>query len=153
MAIMTWRRPAWPRSPWPDLGDFERAMARLWGETRRVHAGHPPVNLWTGTDDIILTAELPGVEPQDLDISVQEDSLMLRCAPKEREASDETVFHRRERTRAAFARSWQLPFEVDGDHIEARIENGILQLRLPRAQAGKPRKIPVKAAEKGGRTA
>ena len=128
-------------------------MTRLFGDVHPARTEHPPVNAWTGTDNIILTAELPGIEPDDLDISVQGNSLMLHCTMKESEVQDGIIYHRRERTHGAFARSWQLPVEVDGDRVDARLENGVLRLTLPKAESHKPRKVRVKAAEKGGKTA
>lgn len=148
MAIQLGRNLARQRwDPWSEFGDFERAMNRVFGDLYPTRTEYPSINVWTGKDDVVLTAELPGLEPDDLDISVQENILTLRGTPKEREREPKEgeIVHRRECARAAFSRSWRLPFEVDGDKVDAKLENGILKLRLPRSEASKPKKIEVKA--------
>jgi HSP20 family protein len=145
MAMQLGRSPGGPRwDLWSEFGDFERAMNRVFGDLYPTRREYPPVNIWTGKDDVVLTAELPGLEPDDLDVSVQENVLTLRGAPKETEPTEGETVHRRECSRAGFSRSWRLPFEVDGDEVDAKIENGILRLRLPRSEASKPKKIEVK---------
>lgn len=150
MAIQLWRRPAALWGPQSELRDFERAMSRIFGDVFPVSTEYPPVNIWAGADDIVLTAEMPGVEPDDLDISVHDRTLTLRCAQKEQEQKEGESYHRRECPRGSFTRRWQMPFEVQKDKIEARLENGILKLTLPRSEAAKPRKVPVKAPQEGG---
>jgi HSP20 family protein len=146
MAIPTWRKPAAPWAAWAPFDEFERTMNRVFGDLYPTRTEYPPINVWTGKDDIILTAELPGREPKDLDITIHENTLMLRCAPEEKEQKPEesVTYHRRECVHEGFSRNWRLPFEVDGDKVEARLENGILQLMLPRSEASKPRKVQIK---------
>jgi HSP20 family protein len=145
MAIPMRGRSAWQWDPWSEFGDFERAMNRVFGDLYPTRTEHPPVNIWTGKDDIVLTAELPGVEPNDLDISIEENTLTLRGPQKEREQKEGEAYHRRECVHTGFSRSLRLPFEVDGEKADANLENGILKLTLPRAEASKPKKIEVKA--------
>lgn len=145
MAMQMLGRPAGRWDPWSEFGDFERAMNRVFGDLYPTRTDYPPVNIWTGKDDIVLTAELPGIESEDLDISVHENILTLRCAPREQEPREGQTYHRRECARTGFNRSWRLPFEVDGDKVEAKLENGILKLTLPQSEAGKPKKIQIKA--------
>jgi len=133
--------------PWSEFGEFERAMNRVFGDQYPTRTEYPPVNIWTGKDDVVLTAELPGLEPDELDIAVQENTVTLCCSPPERQPeapAGETV-HRRECARGGFSRSWRLPFEVDGDKAEARLQDGVLKLTLPRSAASKPKKVQVKA--------
>lgn len=143
MAIQPRRRPAWQWDPWSQFGDFERAMNRVFGDLYPTQTEYPPVNIWTGKDAIVLTAELPGIEPDNLDISVQEDMLTLQCPQQERQQKEGESYHRRECARTGFNRSLRLPFEVDGDKVDAKLENGILKLTLPRSEASKPKKIRV----------
>ncbi len=145
MAIQPGRRPAWQWDPWSQFGDFERAMNRVFGDLYPTRTEYPLVNIWTGKDDIVLTAELPGVEPDNLEVSVQEDTLTLRCPQEERQPQKGETYDRRECARTGFSRSLRLPFEVDGDKVDAKLENGVLKLTLPRSQASKPKKIQVKA--------
>ena len=90
------------------------------------------------------TAELPGFDPEGLDISVVNDTLTLsgnRCA----DDVEGATYHRRERRCGKFTRSFQLPFLVEGTDVEATFEQGVLKIELPRAEADKPKKIAVKA--------
>jgi len=147
MALQLQRQPAWQWDPWSDFRDFERAMNRVFGDLYPTRTEYPPINIWTGKDDIVVTAELPGLTPEDLDISVHENMLTLRCSPKEQEqqAQEGQTYHRRECARAGFSRSVRLPFDVDGDKVQAQIQNGVLKLTLPQSQASKPKTIEVKA--------
>ncbi|MEN6337983.1 MAG: Hsp20/alpha crystallin family protein [Phycisphaerales bacterium] len=149
MAIQLWRRPTWERSLWPDFDEFERAMTRIFGDLYPTRAEHPPVNIWTAADDIVVTAELPGLEPGDLDISIHERTLTIRSAHRERKPEGEMV-HREECIREGFTRSLRLPFEVDRDRVNAKLENGTLKLTLPRSEASKPRKVQVRSTQEGG---
>ncbi|MGE5294010.1 MAG: Hsp20/alpha crystallin family protein [Solirubrobacterales bacterium] len=150
MAIQLWRRPTWERSLWPDFDEFERAMSSIFGDLYSTHAEYPPVNIWTAADDIVVTAELPGLEPGDLDISIHERTLTFRCANKEREAAEGETRHRQECSHEGFTRSLRLPFEVDRDKVVAKLENGVLKLTLPRSEASKPRHVQVRTAQEGG---
>ena len=147
MAIPIHNRAAQQGDPWSSFDEFDRAMNRMLGDLYPTRAEYPPVNLWTGKDDIVLTAELPGLEPGDLDISVQENVVSLHHAPQEKpqQPQEGVTYHRRECAHAGFSRSWRLPFEVDPDKVEAKLENGVLKLTLPQSEASKPRKIEIKA--------
>jgi HSP20 family protein len=130
-----------------EFGEFERAMNRVFGDLYPTRTENPLANIWTGKDDIVLTAELPGVEPNELDISITGDTLTLRYLPPEQsqEQKESLTYHRRECVHAGFSRNLRLPFEVDGDKAEAKLENGVLKLMLPRSEASKPKKVQVKA--------
>ena len=147
MAIPIRHRAAQQGDPSLAFDDFDRAMNRVLGDLYPTRAEYPPVNIWTGKDDIVLTAELPGIESDDLDISVHENVVSLHCAPREKQQPSEegVTYHRRECARAGFSRSWRLPFEVDPDKVEAKLENGVLKLTLPQSEARKPKKIEIKA--------
>jgi HSP20 family protein len=121
-------------------------MNRLFGDSySRTAREYPAVNLWRGDEDVLLTAELPGLQAGDLDISVQDNTLTLRGERKPDTLQEGETYHRQERGTGSFVRSIQLPFEVDPDKVEARLEKGILRLTLPRAEADKPKKIAVKS--------
>jgi HSP20 family protein len=102
--------------------------------------------MWQGTDSAALTAELPGVDPADIDISVKEDVVTITGQRKPPEADEQTVWHRRERRYGRFSRVVQLPFRVDPDRVEARLQDGVLQIELHRPEADKPRRVQIKAA-------
>jgi HSP20 family protein len=106
---------------------------------------YPAMNVWTNEDGAAITAELPGVNPEDIDISVVGDTLTLSGNRQPEELGDGDTYHRRERGYGQFTRTFQLPFPVEVDQTEAVFEKGVLHLSLPRAEADKPKKISVKA--------
>jgi HSP20 family protein len=106
---------------------------------------YPAINVWTNQDGAVVTAELPGIDPEDIDISVQNDTLTLRGSRKPEEAQEGGTFHRRERGCGSFTRSFQLPFQVEPDQVDASYAKGVLSISLPRAEADKPQKITIKA--------
>ena len=105
--------------------------------------GFPAVNLYAGRDGIALVAELPGVEPGDLEVHAHQDTLTIRGARRPA-AEDGRAYHRRERRGGAFTRTVQLPYRVDPDRVEARLEDGVLRLSLQRPEQDKPRRIEIK---------
>lgn len=148
---MLYRRPFrsyW--SPWPEMERLQREMNRLFASapTRAwndVAPSYPAMNVWTNEDSAIVTAELPGVNPEDIDISVVGDTLTLKGSRQPYELREGETYHRRERRYGQFTRVFQVPFEVEADAVEAVFEKGVLHITLPRAEADKPKRITVKA--------
>ncbi len=135
------------RDPFADLRRLTSDMDRLfWNVDRRSgSAVFPPVNLWAGDDGVAVTAEIPGVDPEGIDVSVEGDVLRISGERKAPEAEGAS-WHRRERAFGAFARTVQLPFRVDPDAVEARFRNGLLEVLLRRPAEDRPRKIDIKAS-------
>ena len=106
----------------------------------------PAMNAWTNEDGAVITAELPGVNPEDIDISVVGETLKLTGSRQPEELAEGAKYHRRERGHGKFTRTFQLPFSVEADKVEAVFEKGILHISVPRAEAEKPKKISVKSA-------
>jgi HSP20 family protein len=129
--------------PFRELRRLQEEMDRLAGAFTPAAASFPAVNLYAGRDGIAVSAELPGVAKDELEIHAHRDTLTLR-GTRRPAAEDEAAFHRRERRSGAFTRTIQLPFRVDPERIEARLENGVLQLSLQRPEEDKPRRIEVK---------
>ena len=139
------------RSPWQDMQRLHREVDRLFSDSFTMAGGrtapsYPAINVWTNEDGAVVTAELPGVDTDDIDISVVNDTLTLSGERKAEGLAEGDQFHRRERGYGKFNRSFQLPFKVEADNVDALFENGILHLSLPRAEADKPKKITVKSA-------
>jgi HSP20 family protein len=105
---------------------------------------YPAMNVWTNEDGAIVTAELPGVAPEDIDISVVNETLTV-TGTRQPEEVEGATYHRRERGQGRFTRSFQLPFRIENDKVDANFERGVLQITLPRAEADKPKRIEVKA--------
>jgi HSP20 family protein len=112
----------------------------------RTAPGYPAINIWTNDEAAVVSAELPGLSPDDIEISVVNDTLTLSGARQPDELQEGDRYHRRERSYGRFTRSFELPFKVEADQVEAKFEKGILHISLPRAEADKPRKIDVKSA-------
>ncbi|MEM5773543.1 MAG: Hsp20/alpha crystallin family protein [Anaerolineaceae bacterium] len=135
-------------SVWQEMDRLQREMNRMFRSTNGVQLhpapSFPAMNIWANEDGQVITAEIPGVDLEDLDISVTGEILTLSGNRKAEQIGDSTTFHRRERGYGRFKRSIQLPYPVQGDNIEASFKNGVLTIVLPRAEQDKPRKIVVK---------
>ncbi len=136
----------WGRNwePWSNLRRMQHQIQRLledgsWSFEREF----PPVNVYTDTEGAALTAEMPGVAADDLDISVQGDTVTIKGQRQAQQLKEGENYHRRERTVGSFVRTVQLPFEVEAKDVKAKLDKGVLELTLPRTQSAKPKKITV----------
>ena len=122
-----------------------RGFPSLNAETPVVGTWLPPVDVVESANELRIVAEMPGVRPEDIKISMENNVLMLRGEKQQVAASEENGerVHRFERTYGAFERSFMVPSSVDGERIQARSEHGILTLTLPKAEKAKPRQITV----------
>jgi HSP20 family protein len=138
------RRP----SIWQEMDQLQREMNRLFDASTKERVfnspGYPAVNIWTNEDGQIISAEMPGVHPEDIEIDVTGDGLSISGERKQDEVAKEAHYHRREISYGSFSRTIQLPFMVDTNKVEASFKNGVLMISLPRAEADKPKKITVK---------
>jgi HSP20 family protein len=124
--------------------ELDRGLAPSASRTGR--AGYPAVNLWQGENSVAVTTELPGVEAEDIEISVKDDTLSFSGERKLPGAGEKATWHMRERPFGKFARTVRLPFRVDPEKVEARFANGVLQIEMQRPEEDRPRRIEVKAA-------
>lgn len=95
-------------------------------------------------DDYIVKASLPGINPDDLEITFSDNRLTIKGELKEDKEFDEAHYHLRERRYGSFTRSIKLPSGIESDKIEAKYESGVLKLHLPKVEDVKPKKITVK---------
>jgi len=137
-------------SIWQEMDQLQREMNRLFDTTskgRVVNApSYPAINIWTNEDGMLISAEMPAVHPDDINIDVNADALSISGDRKPDEVVKEATFHRRERGYGSFSRTIQLPFMVDTNKVEANFRNGVLMISLPRADADKPKKITIKSS-------
>jgi HSP20 family protein len=138
------RRADW--EPFAELNRFQREMNRLFGDfngngDRQVF---PPLNIYTGKENVLVTAELPGVDPQAIDISILGNALTLSGVRQAQELKEGEVCHRAERTQGEFQRTVELPVKVNPDKVEASYAQGILRVTLPRSEEDKPKLVKVK---------
>ena len=141
-----------PRNPWTifdELESIQSDMNRLLAGAeapRRARAAYPPLNVWSTAEGLVLDAEMPGVDPRDVEISVVGDELSLHGKVNVQEpAAGETVL-RRERPAGEFQRTLQLPFRANTGAVKATFKNGILRISIPRSEEEKPRKIAIEAS-------
>lgn len=146
----------------PIYADFQEIfdqMERVRNEMDRIFAGlagegwlatgagvFPALNVFEDSDHLIVQAELPGVKPEDLEISIEGTTLNLRG----RRRSDDlgkVSYHRRERAAGEFHRALTLPVEVNPEAVEATFKHGALRLTLPKSEKAKPKRILVRSGK------
>jgi HSP20 family protein len=132
--------------PFVELRRMQTEMSRLFsGFSATTARDFPPINIWLGENSVVVAAELPGVTREDVTIGLQEDVLTLE-GKREPKAQDNVNWQRRERAYGTFSRAVQLPYRVDADKVQARFNNGILEIELQRLEADRPKKIEIRAA-------
>jgi len=124
---------------------MQSEMNRLFGGfTAATARDFPPINIWLGQNSVVVTAELPGVTAADVNLSLQEDVLTLDGQREPKTQQENVNWQRRERAYGTFSRAVQLPFRVDPDKVQARFDNGILEIELERLEADRPKKIAIR---------
>ena len=104
-----------------------------------------PLEVAESEDAVEVKASLPGAKPEEVDISVSNNVLTIKAEHREATEEKKKDFHRREIRYGAYHRALTLPAKVDADHAEAKFEGGMLSLRLPKAEAVRPKRIEVKS--------
>ena len=111
----------------------------------------PAVDVREDRSNLTLEFELPGLDPDQVEVTAENGILTVRGEKRaERKEGDERRYHLVERTYGAFSRSFHLPTGVDEDQIDAHFENGVLQVRIPKAALPRPRKIEVQRSQSSG---
>lgn len=124
---------------------FEDALSRTRGREEGLRTGMwtPAVDIYEKTDSVVVKAELPGVEKDQISVEVKNGILTLRGERKfERDVKEES-YHRIERAYGSFLRSFSLPVSVDQDQVSARFKDGVLEVELPKKEKAKPKQIKV----------
>ncbi|MFZ5623115.1 MAG: Hsp20/alpha crystallin family protein [Gemmatimonadota bacterium] len=155
MLVTTTRRAQDLPSAFANLQRLSQVLDNAFGlwpfsreETGALMAWVPPVDVFEDKERIKIVAELPGVGPDDVKLSLENNTLTIRGEKKQvAEESTERV-HRYERTYGAFERSFTLPTTVDAEKIQASYENGVLTVILPKAERARPREIAINVARK-----
>jgi HSP20 family protein len=146
MAIVRWE-------PFRDLLSLQERMNRMFNEQYRGASADdewalggswaPAVDIYEQGQDIVLKAELPGVDPKDVDIRLENNVLTLRGQRKFENEVKRESYHRVERSYGSFSRSFTLPSVVDQANIKAEVKDGILKLVLPKREEAKPKQIEI----------
>ena len=147
MAIVRWL------DPFRDLSSiqermnqiFEDALARSRGREEGLRSGMwtPAVDIYENNDSVVVKAELPGVEKDQISVEVKDGILSLRGERKFEKEVKEESYHRIERSYGNFLRSFSLPVSVDQDKVTARFKDGVLEVNLPKKEQAKPKQIQV----------
>jgi HSP20 family protein len=146
-------RRGWPSRPafedvFADFDQLRREMHRLLDSGRaesELGSGvFPPMNVTQDADSFHVSAEVPGIKASQLSISAVKNRLSIAGKREIQSENERVSYHRKERPEGSFNRTLTLPTELDVDRIEARYADGILSLKLPKAEAAKPRLISVK---------
>ena len=138
---------AW--NPWSGFEGFSADLERFFGWSVPDWLGdpeYPAVNLYSGDDEAVITAEVPGYDAEEIEVTVAGGALTLRGSRESEEASDGEAYRRRERHRGSFTRVVKLPFKVGEKGVTAEFKDGILTVKLPRAAEDKPKRIEVAGA-------
>jgi HSP20 family protein len=162
-----WDEP-WMASPFSMLRRMQDEMDRWFGGMGGFggigggfpQAFMPSVDMRETENEVVVKADVPGVEPEDLEVYCTENALILRGEMRREEQRDERGVHRAERHYGRFERALPLPAEVSRDQIQASFRNGVLEVHLPKTEAGRERmrRIPIQGARpltglKGGEAA
>ena len=145
MAIVRWE-------PFRDLLSAQREFDRLFraafspamaeGEAS-TRTWAPPVDIYEEGDNLVLKAELPGINPDDVEVRVEENTLYLKGERKFEKEVKEENYHRVERVYGTFARTFSLPNTIDSEKVAANYKDGVLTLTLPKKEEAKPKTIKI----------
>jgi HSP20 family protein len=140
-----------PWRPFRELSNLRREMDDFWGNL----AGErellpmrgewmPAVDVSETKDSLVVKAEIPGMEPKDIDISLSGDLLVIKGEKKQKTEEKKENFHRIETRYGAFSRTIRVPVSVDPEKIEASYDNGVLKITLPKKEEVKAKQIEIK---------
>jgi HSP20 family protein len=124
---------------------FEFRFPQPW----QMDQSEPMMDMAEDEQAYIVNASVPGVKPEDVEVTLQQNILTIKGESKEAKEIKDENYHIRERRYGSFMRNVILPTEVKAEEIEAKHENGVLTVRLPKAEVNKPKKIAVKATVNG----
>lgn|SRR5262245_44841997 len=146
MALTRW-------DPFRDLVSLQERMNRLFEDSlsrskttdqeMAMGAWTPAVDIYETPEEVVLRADLPGVEQKDIDLRIENSTLTLRGERKFVREAKEEDYHRIERSYGTFSRSFQLPGSIDQNGIFARHREGVLEVHLPKREDTKPKQIKV----------
>jgi HSP20 family protein len=148
MAISRW-------DPFRDLMSIQNELNRLFGRTYAGSEGGvgvggawvPPMDIYETEDKFVVSVELAGVDPEAVEVSVEDSTLTVSGERSLSREIPEEQFHRVERRYGQFVRSLSLPPTANADGIEASFDRGVLTIEVPKVEQAKPRRITVKATE------
>ena len=124
------------------LGNF---LGRTWDNPLSTTAWNPSVDIFENDNEIVFKAELPGMNPKDIEVKLENSVLMLKGERRFEKETKEENYHRIEREYGNFSRSFALPSAVEGDKVTAEYKDGVLKVTLPKKEEIKPKPIKIAA--------
>ena len=138
--MMNARKSLW--NPWHELLDLDNSLAPLFN-TLAGRTEFPPTNVWTNENTITFTFAIPGIKPEDIDVTAKFDTLTIKGTRQAEDAPEGARFLRQERGNGFFSRSFALPFKVYTEQVAATYVNGILTVTMPKAKEVQAKKINI----------
>ncbi len=152
-AVTPWR-------PFGDLARWEHDMERMmdeffgrrmrpwwperWLKAEPMEISAPALDVYEDKDDVVVKAELPGMEKNDIQVNLADHTLTIKGEKKKEQEIKQENYYRAERAYGSFLRSLELPRDVQADKVKASFKNGVLEIRLPKTEESKTREIKVK---------
>jgi len=131
-------------NPLREMERMEQQINRIFGEIESsAFRAYPPMNAWSTDEQTTVEFELPGYKAEDIETSIDGRTLTVRGRRPQEAADGKITYHRRERRSGEFERQLYLPYRVETEEVKANFRDGVLTITLPRAEADKPKKIPV----------
>jgi len=153
MAVVRWRPGlfGWRRDPLAEMDRLRREMDSIFDSYTgmrgipHVAGVFPALNLSEDQDNLYVRAELPGVDPKDIEITTEQNNLIIKGSRTIPPEGEKISYHRREREAGTFRRIISLPSHFDSNKVKASCKDGLLTVILPKASEAKPRQIKVQS--------
>jgi len=149
-----------PWRPFMDLTGWERGMDKMledffgrrarpwwperWSRADEMEVRPPIVDVFEEKDDIVVKAELPGMEKDNIEVNLTDHTLTIKGEKKKEEEIKRENYYRAERSYGSFLRTLELPKDVHADKVKASFKNGILEVRMPKTEEAKAKEVKVK---------
>lgn len=152
-AVSPWRPfgelTTWERDMDRMLDDFFGRRARPWWPERwlrldEMEVRPPVVDVFEDKEDVVVKAELPGMEKDNIEVNLTDHTLTIKGEKKKEEEIKKENYYRAERSYGSFVRTLELPTEVKSDKVKAAFKNGILEIRMPKTEEAKAKEVKVK---------
>ncbi len=131
----------------PNMNLLQERLNRLFStlpETRQTE--FPPINVWASEEKAVVVAEVPGIDPDNIDLQIVNNTLTLKTKREPDQMNDGQTWHRQERGYGQFMRSLELPYAIDAERVQASFSHGVLRIELFRAAVDLPKKISIHAS-------
>jgi len=132
----------------PGLAVFEDTLNRFFNEAPAARPWTPAVDIVETKDELILTADVPGMKMEDIEIKIEDSTLSLTGKREFQKVEEKGGYHRIERSYGTFQRAFSLPETVDTEQVAAQYEHGVLRVTLPKKEVAKPKTIKVSLGSK-----